>query len=245
MRRFWTFLKAHYRAYDLFPDYFRAIKHAGWDVIWAPLAPSIVYWLLWFRPNPPSWWVTLLYAVWVVILAGYFVWRKDQVRLKDKIGIGEVSAIYSGTSDPNIKRRFVQILVKCTTEGSIHNCRGQLLRVSKGVKDSDGHNGRWEATHIAETLDLLWSFVDEPTVTLEHGAPRRLNVFFVDNTSRKMVIWTRLHVRLISAPLDRFKFDVRVAGDEYMPKYISVEVTVGDHWNDLTDLCLETTKNET
>jgi len=60
-----------------------------------------------------------------------------------------------------------------------------------------------------------------------------------------MVIWTRLHVRLISAPLDRFKFDVRVAGDEYMPKYISVEVTVGDHWNDLTDLCLETTKNET
>lgn len=153
--------------------------------------------------------------------------------------------VYAVTGVPDQKRRYVQVLIKCETEGPIKNCRGQLLRISKWIKDSERHDGKWETTHINETLDLLWSFVDEPTVTLEHGAPRRLNVFFVENTSRNMVSWTRMQVRLASAPLDHFKFDVRVAGDECMPKYISVEVAIGDQWNDLTDLRSEMTENET
>jgi hypothetical protein len=214
-------------------------------VTWAPVLPSLVYWLLWFRPNPPSWWITLFYAVWVVIVAGYFVWRPNHIRLMPKLGVGDISMVYAVTGVPDQKRRYVQVLIKCETEGPIKNCRGQLLPISKWIKDSERHDGKWETTHINETLDLLWSFVDEPTVTLEHGAPRRLNVFFVENTSRNMVSWTRMQVRLASAPLDHFKFDVRVAGDECMPKYISVEVAIGDQWNDLTDLRSEMTENET
>jgi hypothetical protein len=241
MRHFWKFLKAHYRGYDFLPDYIRSIKYAGWDVIWAPLLPSLLYWLLWFRPNPPSWWITLFYAVWVVIVAGYFLWRPNHIRLIPKLGVGEVSMVYTGTGVPDHKRRYVQVLIKCETEAPIENCRGQLRRISKWTHDSDGNDGKWETTHINETLDLLWSFVDEPTLTLEHGAPRRLNIFFVENTSRNMVIWTRMRVGLASAPSDRFKFDIRVAGDECTPKYFSVEVAIGDQWNELTDLHLETT----
>jgi hypothetical protein len=238
MHRLWQFLRAHYRAYGLLLDYIRSIKDAGWDVIWAPVLPSVLYWLLWFRPNSPSWWITLLYAVWVVVVAGYFVWRLDHVRLMPRLGVGDVIMTYAGTGVPEKKRRFVQVLIKCETESPIKNCRGQLLRVSKWIRGSSGDGGKWEKTRIDETLDLLWSFVDEPIVTLEHGAARRLNVFFVENTSRNMVIWTRLRVGLPSARSDRFKFDLRVAGEECLPMYISVEVVSGQQWNELTDLRL-------
>ena len=245
MRRFWKFLKRHYRAYDLLTDYIRSIKHAGWDVIWAPVLPSVLYWLLWFRANPPSCWITLLYAVWVVIVAGYFLWRPNHLRLMPKLEVGDINMTYTTAGAPDKKRKYVQVLVKCATEGPIKNCRGQLLRISKWIKDPDGQDGKWETTHIDETLDLLWSFVDEPTLTLEHGAPRRLNVFFVESTSKNMVTWTRMRVNLASAPNDRFKFDLRIAGEECLPMYISLEVAIGNDWCDLNDLRLEQAKNET
>jgi hypothetical protein len=244
MRRLWKFLTARLRAYDLFPEYIRSIKHAGWDVLWAPVLPSVLYTLWWFLANPP-WWITLLYVVWLITVTGYFVWRLDHIRLMPKLGVGDVTMAYSGTGKPNQKRIYVQIPIQCVTEGSIRNCRGQLLRVFKWVRGPEGHEDRWELTHIAETLDLWWSMVDEPILMLEHGADRRLDVFFVENTSRNMVIWTRLRPRLASAPSDRFKFDVRIAGDDCLPMYISLEVVIGDQWHDLTDLRVETTKTET
>jgi hypothetical protein len=148
-----------------------------------------------------------------------------------------------GPDHPAKKRRYVQVLVKCETEGPIKDCGGQLLRISKWAEG----DGKWEITHINETLDLEWSFVNDPPIVigLEHGAPRQLNVFWVENTHRDLVTYTRFHPRLVLAPGDRLKFDVRVAGEECPPLYASFEVTIGNAWCDLNDVCLEIGKNET
>jgi hypothetical protein len=225
-------------------EYLVAVKNHAWEIFWGASVIGIIctVYTLYFSPS-------LAVMGWAIagvfLISGYYAWRADHIRLIPKLGIGDPTTIYIGMGVPDKKRKFVQIPVNCETEGPVKNCKGQLLRVSKWVKSSDGHDGQWETTHIDETLDLLWSFVDEPSITLEHGASRRLNMFFVENTSRNMTLWNRLHGKLTSAPLDHFKFDVRIAGEDCPPVYISVEVTTGNQWDDLTDICLERIKDET
>lgn len=230
MRRFWGFLKAHYRAYDLLPDYLHSIKYAGWDVIWAPLLPSIVYWLLWFRPNPPSWWITLIYALWVVIVSGYFVWRPYRVRLTPKLELNIPLIIDTPTNVGQLNRRFVQIPATCLTQTRLENCGGQLLRVWKWVNDD------WQLTQVDEPLDLNWSILDAPTTFLEQDVVRRLNVFFVENTNRYINSASNrvpFRMALSSAPSDVFRFDVRIGAADVAPEYISFKVTFGQHWDDI------------
>jgi len=210
----------------LIRDYSKAVREHGWEILCCAGPVGIAFGILTLYYTPSRSLLGLLFG-WIVLVAGYYVWRADHLRLMPKLGIGDVNMIYAGAGVPDKKRRFVQILIECTTEGPIENCRGQLLRI---LKLSDG---KWEPTHIDEPLDLLWSFVDEPILTLEHGAPRRLNVFIVENTSRTIVPWTRIKPKLPSAPSDIFRFDVRVAGDDCPAKYIPLKVTFGDQWNDL------------
>lgn len=217
----------------LIRDYWKAVREHAWEIFWGSGVPGIIFtvYTLYYAPAR----VYLPWAVaWAILVAGYFIWRADHVRLVPKLGIGDITMKYSGVGreHPDKKRRYVQVLVKCETEGPIKDCRGQLLNISKWAEGA----GEWYATHINETLDLEWSFVNDPqtVISLEHGAPRQLNVFWVENTHRDVVICTRFHPRLKVAPLDRFKFDVRVAGEECPPVYASFEVTIGNAWCDLT-----------
>lgn len=170
-----------------------------------------------------------------LLIAGYYVWRADHVRLVPTLETGDIHRKYTRTDKPNEKRRFVQVAVKCRTEGPVEDCGGQLLGVFKLV------NGGWETTQIDETNDLLWSYRDNPTVpfkdkslvTLEHGAPRRLNVFFVENTSPNIVTRTEIPMRLPYLPLDIFKFDIRVGGKQGSAEYVSLEAVCGNQWCDL------------
>jgi hypothetical protein len=211
-------------------DYWRAVREHAWETFWGAGVLGVVFtaYTLYYPPARPY----IPWAVaWAILVAGYFIWRADHVRLLPKMTLGPLdTALYARTGVANQKRRYVQVIVACATEGPLEICRGQLLRISEWV------DGKWEATHISETLDLLWSYVDEPTVTVEHGAPRRLDLLFVENTSRDIVLWTRMRIKLASAsaPTARFKFDVRVAAKDCPPKYISIKVTFGDHWDDLT-----------
>jgi hypothetical protein len=222
----------------LFWIYWLAFKEKGWEVFWGPTLLGVVFgvYTLWHSPALP--WF-LLYVLAVVFLTGYYLWRVNHVRLTPKLGIGEVNMKWTGIgpAHPDTKRRYVQVPVKCETEGPVKDCRGQLLRISKWVEG----DGKWEITHINETLDLEWSFVNDPptVINLEHGAPRQLNVFWVENTHRHIVTCTRFHPRLASTPPGRFKFDVRVAREECPPVYASFEVTTGNAWCDLSDVHLE------
>ena len=230
----------------LFWTYWIEFKDKAWEVFWGPTLLGVAFGIatLWYSPAR-SWF--LLYVLIVVFLAGYYLWRVNYVRLMRKLGLGEISMKYTGTGPdhPDQKRRYVQVLVKSEAEGLIKDCRAQLLRISRWVKNPEENDGKWDITNINETLDLEWSFVDQPTVNLEHGAPRQLNVFWTQNNLMSIVTCSRFHPSLGYAPSDRFRFDVRVVGEECQPVYASLYVTIGNAWCDLTDERLEIGGTET
>jgi hypothetical protein len=153
-------------------DYLAAVREHAWEVMWGASVIGIVFTiatLVW----SPSWRALGYVIALVVFVAGYQLWRAYHLRLIPKLEIGDIRMKYAATGVPNQKRIFAQILIKCATEGSVENCTGQLIGVSKLVND------KWEPTKIDETNDLFWSFRDKPsapfrdktTVTLGHGAP--------------------------------------------------------------------------
>lgn len=234
MRRFKEATRIFWTGWAEIFDYLAAVREHAWEVMWGAGVIGTVFTiatLVW----SPSWRAFGYIIALVVFVAGYQLWRAYHVRLVPKLEIGDVYRKYARTGKPNEKRIFVQVAVKCRTEGPVEDCGGQLLGVFRLV------NGEWEITGIDETNDLLWSYRDNTTVPfkdksfvmLEHGAPRRLNVFFVENTSTNIVTRTEIPMRLPYAPSDNFRFDVRVAGKDGLAEYIHLKVTFGDHWNDL------------
>jgi hypothetical protein len=87
-----------------------------------------------------------------------------------------------------------------------------------------------------ESVDLLWSNIDVPSIRLEPGNDRRLDIFFVNNSISCISVWAEkvsMRMSLTSTPSDIFRFDVRVSANNVPPKYVSVKVTFGENWNDL------------
>jgi hypothetical protein len=225
MHRFWKFLKAHYRAYDLLSDYLRSIKHAGWDVIWAPLLPSIAYWLLWFRPNPPAWWVTLIYAVWVVIISSYFIWRPLHVRLTPQFDVRKLIPMPTETETKREMNMFIQIVPECLSDAPVLECSGRLLRVCKRHSDDE----EWAVTNLNAPMYLGWDYYGCDPLTIHKGIEQRLNVCY----------WSSAHlfilpaitpmpskVRVIFNSTGTFKFDIRITAKECEPVDVAVTVNL-------------------
>jgi hypothetical protein len=243
MRNFREATRVFWTEWVWIPDYLVSVKDHAWEVLWGAGVIGIPFGILTLSWAPSRHALGYVIAA-IVFVAGYQLWRDYHVRLQPKLDVGgEITMTDAGAGEKKtgekIKRRYFQIPIKCATEGPVRDCRGQLLRVFRWA------NNRWELTHIAETLDLLWSFRDEPALKLEEGAPRRLNVFFVENTARAIVIVTEKNrVSLTVAPMDRFRLDIRVGGEDGLPIFISAEVTIGEQWNDLTKARLEIGKSE-
>jgi hypothetical protein len=72
-----------------------------------------------------------------------------------RLELVSVHTIKTPTNVPNVERLFAQVLVSCSTEATLSDCRGQLLRVLRW-------SGKWESTQVHEALDLLWSNMDAP-----------------------------------------------------------------------------------
>jgi hypothetical protein len=240
MRRIFSWLKTRFETFALLPDYGKATAKQWMNILFGETVLGAVFLIWWALTNPKNPPLILIFVA-AAILAGYFVWRADHVRLVPKFRLGDVGLRWVGMASTSTeRRRYVYLQVECETEGEVKNCRGQLLRVSRWSSSPTDGAGRWEVTHLNETLDLLWSYVDKTHVDLEYGAARQLNIFYVHNRDRRMVTCAQYNPNLETIPSERFKFDVRVAGDECLPRCTSIEVTVGDDWYEL-----EIDKNET
>lgn len=210
-------------------DYWLAIKEHAWELLWGagPVGIAFGFYTLYRAPSLRFLgWV----VAWIVFVAGYSAWRAYHVRLIPKLKIGPARTILTSTNAPNVQRKFVQVLVKCATESPLDNCRGQLLRILKWSNED------WQPTHVDESLDLLWSNIDVPTIALEPGDPRQLDVFFVDSATRAITVFAErmsMRMSLASSPSDVFRFDVRVAAKDCPPEYMSVKVSFGQNWDDI------------
>ena len=95
-------------------------------------------------------------------------------------------------------------------------------------------------------VDLFWSVLDVPSTTLEVGAPRRLNLFFLSSNWQIIPRVNTVPLRAIlhCVPEDIFRFDVRVAAKECPPQFASIKVTCGAQWDQFEAHDLENDTNE-
>lgn len=240
-RRAFEWFARRYKELDHLEEYFPLVFTRWQAVLWGGSLLAVVWGITFIVLNSlPAWltWVNWVAIIIALFFAGYYVWRPYHVRLIPKLTIGPIELIYSSPKGPSVseKRRFVQVVVNCATECPLESCRGKLLSVSRWS------DGKWEPTRIGESMDLWWSHIDGPTLLLEDGAPQRLNVFYVENTSRDIFTWTKIPVKQAYSPSDILRFDVRVAANNCPAEYIYFKVTFGDQW---CDVYPEITKNDT
>src|SRR5271157_521810 len=226
MRSAKDFLIAHARKLALLPQYLRAIKAQAWEIAWGESLPAIAFCLWWaMRSTPmPTLYIVLFFGG-ALMLAGYYTWRADHIRLIPKLDfhpqvITEIVPTLGGE-----KALYVQVLPRCLTDTPVEHCQGHLLRVLKLV------GGSWESTLLNQPLDLMWSYHDSAPRTLYPGIDQRLNVLWVSVDIICPAVepeQTPARGNLIFTTNDTFRFDVRVTAKDCPPIDISIRALVGD-----------------
>jgi hypothetical protein len=186
-----------------------------------------------FRTPPPI--VNWLAIVGALFLAGYYLWRADHIRLIRQIAVGDVRVIVTPTrnavtGEPAADQAYVQVGVRCDSDVSIKECSGKLLSVDRW----NAVSGEWEPTAFDEPLDLLWSVLNTERCLLEPSAPRRLNLFYVENVAHR---WIRIATRGIpfrmeevfsgASAEDIFKFTLAITGADCPTVIQGVRVQLG------------------
>ncbi len=224
-----AWFKSRVKTLGFLPQYSKAICSQFVAIFWGASLPFLAYAIYSLFASPPGWliWLAILSAE---FLAGYYLWRSYHVRLIPKLALDSVETMYTTPKGPSVdeKRLYCQVVVNCATECPLQNCRGKLLSAAKWS------GGKWEPTRIVESVDLWWSYIDGPTLLLEHGAPQRLNVFYVENISKNLFTWSKIRVRLAYFPADTLRFHVRVVADNCPAEYIYVTVKFGERWCDVS-----------
>ena len=230
MRRSWRWLGQRFALYDIAGEYLAEVRRRWLEVVFGESMLAVLFLILWSLDYVPRPMIVVFFVI-AGLIAGYHAWRADHSRLIPKLTFGAKRTTKTPTNIANVERLFAQIDVSCSTEAALTDCRGQLLRIMR----QSGND--WNPTSFDETLDLTWSIVDQPSVTLEHGVDRRLNIFFVDNSTAGQftVVSERMpfRMKLPIIPGDVLRFDVRVSANNSPPTYISITASFGHQWDAL------------
>jgi hypothetical protein len=224
-RAFWGGLRLH-----LLWRYFAAVKDAFWEILWGAGLIGMVFTFitLYWSPSVTALLICCLFAV---FLSGYQVWRVSYQQLIPKLELLDVRTHTTATTQIMIRRLFVQLGVHANTQTPLEECRGQLLSVEQRTSDGD-----WVPTSCDEVLDLNWSVLDAPVIDLD--VERRLNVCYRDSHQpRQIEICTDvipIRMRLRVNPPSVLRFNLRVSAKNSVAQYKSVEVAIGENWDDVT-----------
>ncbi len=124
-------------------------------------------WNVWFYVgNPPSWvnWTAILIAL---LIAGYYAWRAEHIRLIPKVEIVDWH-IEKESSDQN-DFTVCQIVPKCLTESPVYECVGHLTELRRWAVD------RWEKTSLTPQI-LRWAHQPYGPAELHPGAENFLSI---------------------------------------------------------------------
>jgi hypothetical protein len=212
--------------WKLVRDYLLAVKEHAWETVWGATVVGIPFtiYTLYFAPSRLflAW-----FCVWIVLVAGYYIWRADHIRLIPKFAVTELIVQPTETEDPNSMNLYVQIIPECLTDAPVHECRGRLLRVCKRHSDS----GEWVVTGMNAPLFLGWDYYGIIPFTLEPGIKRRLNICWWGDRSMFIVpavdpIPSKFKAVFNSS--GTFKFDIRLTAKDCSPVDVSVTVNIDE-----------------
>lgn len=215
------------------PDYFRAIAKQFNNILFGETLVGIVFLLWWALAGPSNTKLIVVFVV-AVLVAGYYAWRADHVRLIPRFRIEGFHLQPTPTLDPSTQKSwktlYVQIQPRCCSELPITGCSGHLLRVDMWVV------GQWTNTGMNEALLLEWSNGSDKPITLYPGAENRLNVFLVHeiNSIVNPCVPHGLPLRAVDAfrdaqKGDKFRFDVKITAENSVSVDASLEATLSDH----------------
>jgi hypothetical protein len=162
---------------------------------------------------------------WCFLVAGYYVWRADHVRLIPKFEISEFCV--QETPTEGLQRRVnIQLIARCLTDAHVKECQGYLLRVYKKNDKSD-----WDPTAMNESHILDWSRHGTTPLTLKPGIDQRLDVCFIQSDFLRMIpAITRLPSiwRTVFDSNGTFRFDIKVIAEDCVPFDVSIAVSLDD-----------------
>jgi hypothetical protein len=226
-RQGWESFKAGLDRRDIL-DYWKALWNHAWETWWGGgvVGAICTIFTLYYAPSR---WILGWVVAWVFLVAGYYVWRPYHIRLIPKLEVGDI--VVTRIPPDAATQKFVQLTVRCANDGTINDCRGQLLRVLRWSASAE-----WEPTQICGTIDLLWSELDVPSVILEPGAPRRLVIFAIENNNWDILVWDAKRSSRVPLPYSPgavFKFDLRIGEPGFKAEYRSIKVTFGQQWGEM------------
>jgi hypothetical protein len=173
-----------FQKFNLVPEYFRAIAKEWNDIIFGETLVAILFVLWWALANPSNHRLILVFVV-AMFLAGYYAWRADHVRLMPKFEATEFDRNDARTVDGHFSS-YYQILPKCISAANVEECVAFLT----SIEMQDLKTGEWKVKQ-SEALPLEWSFGEQgsahlPVTLYSGGAERRLNVFVIHFTERRI-----------------------------------------------------------
>jgi hypothetical protein len=222
-----------FQEYDFFPDFIAAVIRQWQSLIWGETVIAAIFVAVYALSSPPKW----VLGIWLVIamlIACYFAWRVDHVRLMRKFDVNELQIKHAVSADRS-RSIWIQIIVNCLTDAPIENCHGHLLRVlHKFPADSGLDDSQWAETEMNESLKLNWSLTDVSS-RLIPGVPARLNVFSIHEFHigffQPDVMPKPLYMFQAMSQQGRYRFELRISGTDCEPIDVAVEAERGDVWD--------------
>ncbi len=221
--------------WKLIGDYWRAVREHAWETLWGAGMVGIPFGLLTLYYAPSRAFLPWL-IVWVVLVAGYYIWRADHIRLISRLNIARLHV--EPARNESGRSVWIQIEPECLTEAVVESCQGWLLRVKHRFPPESGiGNSAWEPTSINEPLALGWSFGGFAPISLYPGVPQRLNVFSLYS---ELPNKTMPQPSVGSVPLKAwdvltrqgsFRFEVQLRAKDCPPIHIAVEYEPGEPWD--------------
>src|SRR5208282_540459 len=101
-------IERHAKTFDLFPEYAKAVYHRWNDYFFETLllAPIVLWWML---GSPPVWLVAWAFVI-ALVVAGYYTWRADHLRLTPLLALREPGVcVHRGLTFDEQQREYVQI----------------------------------------------------------------------------------------------------------------------------------------
>lgn len=212
-------------------DYWLAVKNHAWEIFWGAGLVGIICTLFTLYYSPSLRWLGWIVA-WLFLVAGYYVWRADHVRLIPKFSVTTLCPPNeTDTEDGNVTNLFIQIIPECLTDSPVLGCRARLLQVSKKFEDDED----WRVTSMDSPLFLDWDYYGSGEFTLEPGIRQRVNVCWWSNRFRMIIPCVSplpSKYRNVFNDFESFKFDIRITAKDCEPVDVSVLVSLRERpWN--------------
>jgi hypothetical protein len=228
MSAFYRQIAGWFQKLRFLPDYFKTLAQQWMNILFGETVLAVVFLVWWALGTPP---LTLIFVS-AAVVAGYFVWYGDHIRLVPKLEITRSYHLQETPVEQGDERRvFIQIEPKCLSESPVNQCLGHLLRVYKRHSDQED----WALTEMRERLLLEWSHYGSVPVTLYPSGGQYLNICFrvrhvsiiIPTVNPRPSRW-----REVFDSSGTFRFDIEITAQDCTPAQASVTVTLDQcEWN--------------